>query len=164
MPQLSGCLQIDSASFDVVVSGLVLNFVPEPRGTVAEMARVARRGGAVAAHIWDYAKKMALMRYFWDAAVVLDAVALEFDEGRRFPICQPSPLMPCLRTQACKRSKCARPTSLLTFAISTMIGRRLCRGKAPETTMPLAVLLQPTHESGSLLHRLPEGVDPPDKS
>jgi trans-aconitate methyltransferase len=85
-------LQIDSASFDVVVSGLVLNFVPEPRRAVAEMARVARPGGAVAAYVWDYAEKMELMRYFWDAAVVLDPAALEFDEGRRFPICQPSPL------------------------------------------------------------------------
>ncbi len=85
-------LPIDSASFDAVVSGLVLNFVPEPRRAVAEMARVARPGGAVAAYVWDYAKKMELMRYFWDAAVVLDPTALEFDEGRRFPICQPSHL------------------------------------------------------------------------
>jgi SAM-dependent methyltransferase len=85
-------LPFDSASFDVVVSGLVLNFVPEPRQAVAEMARVARPGGAVAAYVWDYAEKMELMRYFWDAAVVLDPSALELDEGRRFPICQPSPL------------------------------------------------------------------------
>jgi SAM-dependent methyltransferase len=85
-------LQIDSASFDVVVSGLVLNFVLEPRRAVAEMARVARPGGAIAAYVWDYPEKMELMRYFWDAAVALDPVALEFDEGRRFPICQPFPL------------------------------------------------------------------------
>jgi SAM-dependent methyltransferase len=85
-------LQIDSASFDVVVSGLLLNFVAEPRRAVAEMARVARPGGAVAAYVWDYAEKMELMRYFWDAAVVLDPTALEFDEGRRFSICRPSPL------------------------------------------------------------------------
>src|SRR5580704_14483608 len=85
-------LQIDAASFDVVVSGLVLNFVSEPRRAVAEMARVARPGGAVAAYVWDYAEKMELMRYFWDAAVALDPTALEFDEGCRFPICQSSPL------------------------------------------------------------------------
>jgi len=46
-------LQIDSACFDAVVSGLVLNFVPEPGLAVAEMARVARPGGAVAAYVWD---------------------------------------------------------------------------------------------------------------
>jgi ubiquinone/menaquinone biosynthesis C-methylase UbiE len=42
-------LPIGSARFDVLVSGLVLNFVPEPQRAVAEMARVARPGGAVAA-------------------------------------------------------------------------------------------------------------------
>jgi hypothetical protein len=35
---------------------------------------------------------MELMRYFWDAAVALDPAASELDEGRRFPICQPTPL------------------------------------------------------------------------
>jgi SAM-dependent methyltransferase len=86
-------LSIDSASFDVVVSGLMLNFLPEPRRAVVEMARLARPGGTVAAYVWDYADKMELMRYFWDAVVVLDPTALEFDEGRRFPICAPSRLV-----------------------------------------------------------------------
>ena len=36
---------------------------------------------------------MELMRYFWDAAVALDEDALELDEGRRFPICQPTALV-----------------------------------------------------------------------
>jgi SAM-dependent methyltransferase len=85
-------LPIESASFDAVVSGLVLNFVPQPRRAVAEMARAARSGGAVAAYVWDYADKMELIRYFWDAAVSLDPGALELDEGRRFPICKPSSL------------------------------------------------------------------------
>jgi len=34
--------------FDAVVSGLVLNFVPEPPRAVSEMARVTRPGGTVA--------------------------------------------------------------------------------------------------------------------
>jgi ubiquinone/menaquinone biosynthesis C-methylase UbiE len=76
-------LPIDSASFDVVVSGLVLNFLPEPLRAVAEMVRVTRPEGAVAAYVWDYAEKMELIRYFWDAAVVLNPAAWEFDEGRR---------------------------------------------------------------------------------
>lgn len=46
----------------------------------------------VAAYVWDYAGKMELMRYFWDAAVALDPAAYELDEGRRFPVCQPEPL------------------------------------------------------------------------
>jgi SAM-dependent methyltransferase len=78
--------------FDRVVSGLVLNFVPDQPRAAAEMARVARSGGEVALYVWDYAGKMELMRYFWDAAVALDPRARELDEGRRFPICRPEPL------------------------------------------------------------------------
>ena len=85
-------LPIGSANFDAVVSGLVLNFVPVPQLAVAEMLRVARPDGTVAAYVWDYAGKMQLMRYFWDAAAALDPAARELDEGRRFPICLPSPL------------------------------------------------------------------------
>jgi len=82
-------LPIESASFDAVVSGLVLNFVPQPERMVAEMVRVARPGAAVAVYVWDYAEKMELMRYFWDAAVSLDPGAFGLDEGHRFPICKP---------------------------------------------------------------------------
>ena len=78
--------------FDVVVSGLVLNFIPSPEQGLAEMVRVTQPGGAVAGYVWDYAGQMQLMRHFWDAAVALDPAALELDEGRRFPICQPDVL------------------------------------------------------------------------
>ena len=81
-----------AGEYDAVVSGLVLNFVPEPEQAVLEMARVAKPGGMVAAYLWDYAGKMELMRYFWDAAVDLNPEARELDEGRRFPICNPQPL------------------------------------------------------------------------
>jgi SAM-dependent methyltransferase len=74
------------------VSGLVLNFVPEPARMVAEMRRVTRPGGVVAAYVWDYAEGMELMRRFWDATVELDPAAAELDEGRRFPLCRPEPL------------------------------------------------------------------------
>jgi SAM-dependent methyltransferase len=76
------------ASVDVVVSGLVLNFVPDQRAALAEMARVTGKGGTIAAYVWDYAGKMELMRYFWDAAVELDPSAATMDEGSRFPLCR----------------------------------------------------------------------------
>jgi SAM-dependent methyltransferase len=90
-------LPYETDAFDAVVSGLVLNFVPEPDRAVAEMARAARGGGTVAAYVWDYAGRMELMRHFWDAAVALDPAALELDEGRRFPLCQPGPLADLFR-------------------------------------------------------------------
>jgi SAM-dependent methyltransferase len=85
-------LPVESASYDAVVAGLVLNFVPQPSQAVAEMARGARPGGVVAAYVWDYAGKMQLMRHFWNAAVALDPTAVDLDEGWRFPLCKPEPL------------------------------------------------------------------------
>ena len=92
-------LPLDSARFGAAVAGLVLNFVPKPSLAVREMVRAVEPGGVVAAYVWDYAGKMELMRYFWDAAVELDRAAFELDEGRRFPLCQPNPLT-ALFTQA----------------------------------------------------------------
>jgi SAM-dependent methyltransferase len=85
-------LSVESARYDAVVSALVLNFIPDLPAGMAEMARVVCPGGIVAGYVWDYAGKMELMRYFWDAAVALKPDDLERDEGRRFPICKPGPL------------------------------------------------------------------------
>ena len=57
-----------------------------PMAALAEMARVAGKGGIIAAYVWDYAGKMELMRFFWDAAVTLDASVRPLDEGVRFPL------------------------------------------------------------------------------
>ena len=85
-------LPLEASSADVVISGLMLNFVPQPERALAEMARVARAGGQVAVYVWDYAEGMQLMRHFWDAALRLDPAALDSTEGRRFPMCRPEPL------------------------------------------------------------------------
>lgn len=79
-------------TFGAVVSGLVLNHIPMHDVALAEMARVARGGGIVAAYVWDYAARMQMMRVFWDAAVELDPAIAEMDQGRRYPICKPEPL------------------------------------------------------------------------
>jgi SAM-dependent methyltransferase len=102
------------ASMDAVVSGLVLNFVPEPARAVSEMARVAKPGtGVVAAYVWDYAERMELMRYFWNAAVALDAQAESFDEGRRFPLCNAEALTALFR-DAGLSSIAVRPIDIAT--------------------------------------------------
>lgn len=81
-------IPVQDAEADVVVSGLVLNFVPDTAGCLAEMRRTAIPGGRIAGYVWDYAGKMELMRHFWDAAVDLDPAVRELDEGVRFPLCQ----------------------------------------------------------------------------
>jgi len=85
-------LPVADASVDAVVSGLALNFVPEPAAAVAEFARVAVPGGVVAAYVWDYAEGMVMMRYFWEAAASVDPGSAALDEGDRFPICRPEAL------------------------------------------------------------------------
>ena len=85
-------IPLNDASVEVVVSGLVLNFVPDRRAALLEMARVTVKGGTIAAYVWDYAGKMDLMRLFWDAAAKLDPGAAKLDEGVRFPLCRPEKL------------------------------------------------------------------------
>ena len=85
-------IPLADASIEVVVSGLVLNFIPDQRVALAEMARVTGSEGTIGAYVWDYAGKMELMRFFWDAAVELDSEAATLDEGIRFPLCQPDAL------------------------------------------------------------------------
>jgi SAM-dependent methyltransferase len=90
-------LSMPAGAFDAAVAGLVLNFVPRPERAAAEMRRVVAPGGTVGAYVWDYAGKMELMRYFWDAAVELDPGAKKLDEGVRFPLCSPEPLTALFR-------------------------------------------------------------------
>ena len=54
-------LPFPDGTFDAVVSGLALNFVPDPTRAAAELARVARPGAVVAAYVWDYADGMQML-------------------------------------------------------------------------------------------------------
>ncbi|HEY0638653.1 MAG TPA: class I SAM-dependent methyltransferase [Pseudonocardiaceae bacterium] len=83
-------LPLPDDAADAVVSGLALNFVPEPAVAAAEFARVTAPGGVAAAYVWDYAEGMGMMRHFWDVAVALDPAAA--DEAARFPVCHPDEL------------------------------------------------------------------------
>lgn len=59
-------------SFDRALSLLVLHFVPEARKAIAEMRRVVRPGGVVAAAVWDHLGGMSAMRMMWDTVAMLD--------------------------------------------------------------------------------------------
>ncbi len=83
----AAALPFDDEAFDVVLAQLVVNFMTDPPAGVREMSRVTRRGGTVAAAVWDYAGEMTLLRAFWDAAVELDPSAADRDEGRCMPYC-----------------------------------------------------------------------------
>jgi len=81
----------------VSVAGLVINFVPDQRKAITEMARATKPGGTVAAYVWGYAGEMQMMRRFWDAAVALSPAAKALDEGIRFPVCHPEALQDLFR-------------------------------------------------------------------
>jgi SAM-dependent methyltransferase len=83
--------------FDAVVSGLVLNFLPDPGHAVASMRERLRPGGVVAAYVWDYAEGMEFLRCFWEEAVALNPRAAALNESRRFPLCRVPALISLFR-------------------------------------------------------------------
>jgi SAM-dependent methyltransferase len=75
-------LPFEDASFDRSLSQLVFHFVADPAASAAEMVRATRRGGLVAACVWDMTGGMKMIRAYWDAARAADPSAP--DEQERF--------------------------------------------------------------------------------
>jgi SAM-dependent methyltransferase len=70
--QADACaLPFADGAFDRALALLVLHFVPEAGKAVAEMRRVVRPGGVVAAAVWDHLGGMPGMRMMIDAAAAL---------------------------------------------------------------------------------------------
>ena len=66
-------LPFEDASFDAALAQLVVHFMADPVRGIAEMARVTRDGGVVAASVWDMAGGRAPISPFWRAARELDS-------------------------------------------------------------------------------------------
>lgn len=64
-------LDLPDASQDAALALLVLQFVPDPAGAVAEMARVTRPGGLVASAMWDFWGGFPFLRLFADTAAAM---------------------------------------------------------------------------------------------
>jgi SAM-dependent methyltransferase len=86
-------LSFESGTFDRALALLVLHFIPEPGKAVAEMRRVVRPGGVVAAAVWDHLGGMPGMR------MMIDTVAALGEGGRKLrsrycfqPMMQPGEL------------------------------------------------------------------------
>lgn len=90
--------------FDVVLAQLVLDLVEDPQRAVAQMRRVLRPGGVLAACVWDYPGEMTMLRAFWDAATALDPLAATaLDAGRRMRLCRRGELGQLWRAQGIER-------------------------------------------------------------
>jgi len=59
-------------SFDAALAQLVVQFMSDPAAGVGEMRRVTRKGGVVAACVWDHGGGQGPLSPLWDAARRLD--------------------------------------------------------------------------------------------
>jgi SAM-dependent methyltransferase len=74
-------LPFPDAEFDAALAQLVVHFMANPAAGLAEMARVTRADGVVAACVWDHAGGRGPLSLFWEAARELDPDVE--DESRR---------------------------------------------------------------------------------
>ena len=65
-------LPFSDHSFDATLAQLVVHFMSDPVAGLAEMSRVTRSGGVVAACVWDHAGGHGPLSMFWDAVRDLD--------------------------------------------------------------------------------------------
>ncbi|MDQ1741164.1 MAG: hypothetical protein QOE53_2816 [Pseudonocardiales bacterium] len=68
-------LPFSDEAFDLVLAQLVVHFLDDPEAGIAEMARVTRPGGVVAACVWDHAGSLGPLGAFWRAVRDLDPTA-----------------------------------------------------------------------------------------
>jgi len=86
-------LPFADGSFDAVFAQLVINFLSDPERGAAQMRRVVREEGVVAAAVWDYGEGMMLLNTFWEAAAAVDERgSAARDERRRMRFARPDEL------------------------------------------------------------------------
>jgi SAM-dependent methyltransferase len=68
-------LPYDDDAFDAALAQLVVHFMADPVAGLAEMRRVTRPGGVVAACVWDHAGGHGPLSPFWHAVQALDPTA-----------------------------------------------------------------------------------------
>lgn len=73
-------LPFADGEFDLVLAQLVVHFMADPVAGIAEMARVTRAGGTVAACVWDLAGESGPLATFWRAVADLDPDARDESE------------------------------------------------------------------------------------
>ena len=105
--QADACaLPFEDDTFDRALALLVLHFVPEAGEAVAEMRRVVRPGGVVAAAVWDHLGGMPGMR------MMVDTVAALSEGGRQ------------LRSRYCFQPMMQPGEMKRTFVEQGLVGRR----------------------------------------
>ena len=75
-------LPFPDRTFDASLAQLVVHFMADPVAGLAEMARVTRRGGVVAACVWDHGGGLGPLGLFWRPARELDP---DIDDESQLP-------------------------------------------------------------------------------
>jgi SAM-dependent methyltransferase len=70
-------LPFPDGTFDVTLAQLVVHFMADPVAGLAEMVRVTRAGGVVAACVWDHAGGTGPLAAFWRAVHDIDPGAAD---------------------------------------------------------------------------------------
>ena len=78
-------LPFPDKSFDAALALLVLQEFDDPVRAVREMARTTRRGGRIAACLWDFVDGMPMTSLFWQAAETVAPEAVARRRAERQP-------------------------------------------------------------------------------
>lgn len=74
-------LPFQDDEFDTSLAQLVVHFMADPIKGLSELARVTRRGGVVAACVWDHGGGEGPLSRFWDAAREFDPDVEDESQG-----------------------------------------------------------------------------------
>ena len=152
-------LPFADGSFDVALAQLVVHFMADPIAGLAEMGRVTRRGGVVAACVWDHAGGLrparALLGCGPDARPDRDR---RIAPGRRAP---GSPGRTVRRPPACATSPRRRSAPTSSTPASRPGGRRSPRASARPARTWRAWIRPSGRAARALSARLPSGRSSP---
>ncbi len=149
-----------AGGYSQVTSAFALNFIPDPAAALRAMIAVAAPGATISACVWDYAEGMEFLRQFWDGAVALDAGARSLDEGVRFPICRPDPLMALFGEAGLQRAACEPVEIVTTFRSFADYWTPFLGGTGPAPSYVASLSAEHREALASRLQeQLPQGAD-----
>jgi hypothetical protein len=116
--------------------------------------------GEVGVYVWDYARKMELIRHYWDAAACVDPTAAERGLDERFALCHPESLSAAFSEAGLRSVKLPAIDIDLRFADFDDYWQPFLAGQGPAPAH--AMHLQPAQREGVralLRERLPVRPD-----
>ena len=117
-------LPFEDSIFNVVVSGLMIKFVPDKVKAIREMKRVAHPGSIIALYDWDMDSNMNTTRHFWSSVADVIPKSTEDTATNRTPMTEIDFIAQSFEDAGVKAVQKTLFLSPLTLATSTITGRR----------------------------------------